>query len=373
MEITNLTFILTADCNFNCTYCIQKKEKKTVDLTTIETATDFFYPFLSHHKTNHIAFYGGEPLLAYNQLKRTVLLLSEKNKTRGKKIQFSITTNGSLLTDPILDFFQAHRFNLVLSFDGLAQDSGRKKGSLETMVEKIKRIREYPGIQFEINSVFSPRTIRQFSSSMRYMIEPGGPEVTFNISTMEEWSSANLEVLKTELNLLTDYLVRYYQRTGEIPVKNFQGNPDRTGMFHCCAGKGRIALTPEGDLWGCSLFYDYAKTCGRHQNRDYSFGRLADFMSGYQTIYPAISANYQDLRQDFFQVQGGQFCFLCDDVQGCVVCPANAAYSSGSLGKISCRMCGLTKIQRNAWRDLARRVKPLPKVPGRRPSDSVSG
>jgi len=356
MEISNLTFIVTGDCNYNCTYCPQKKEKKTINNNTIETAVDFFYPLLKGNDDIYIGFYGGEPLLAYEQLEHTVLMLQEKNKRENKKIKFSVTTNGSLLTDEKLEFFHRHKFLLVLSFDGLAQDKGRKKGTLEQMVRLIKRVREYPGIDFEINSVFSPRTINDFSESLRFIIDQEGPEITFNISTVEEWASSDLEILEKELQRLTDFLVQYYKKRGKVPVKNFQAQVPVSrpgpGIFRCGAGEKRLTVTPEGEIWGCFLFYDYFKTRKNNpQYRDYSLGTLTDFIDDYETsdCYPEIMANYSQLRQDFFQVKGkGDFCFLCEDVERCVICPVNAAYSSGALGKISCHHCRLIKIQEKA-------------------------
>jgi uncharacterized protein len=138
MEISNLTFIVTDDCNFNCSYCFQKKEKKTINNATIKTAVDFFYPFLKGNDHIYIGFYGGEPLLAYEKIKYATILLLEKNKAGNKKIKFSVTTNGSLLTDEILDFFNRHQFIVMLSFDGLAQDKGRKKGTLEQTLGVMK-------------------------------------------------------------------------------------------------------------------------------------------------------------------------------------------------------------------------------------------
>jgi hypothetical protein len=64
-------------------------------------------------------------------------------------------------------------------------------------------------------------------------------------------------------------------------------------------------------------------------------------------------ANYSELRLDLFQVKKEEgekmdFCFLCQYVDGCVVCPVNAAYSTESMGVVSCRTCELKKIQRDA-------------------------
>ncbi|MCK5057168.1 MAG: radical SAM protein [Candidatus Aminicenantes bacterium] len=348
MELSNLTFIVTDDCNFNCSYCFQKKEKKTISNKIIETAVDFFYPFLTKKNKVHIGFYGGEPLLAFEQVKHAVLLLMEKNKTGNKNLEFSLTTNGSLLTGKMLDFFNRRRFALMLSFDGLAQDIGRKKGTLEKMIRSMKRIRRYPGITFEINSVFSPRTVHMLSDSLRFIIERGGAEVTFDISTIEEWIPAELDTLEEELARLTDFLHSYYKKNGEIPVTNFRNCIQETkpGIFRCGAGRDQVAVTPEGDVYGCFLFHDYFKDRRDSSRRpDFHFGTLAGFAVDYKTRYPQVLAHYAELWQGFFSVER-DFCFLCPDVEGCMVCPVNAAYSTGTLGKISRGRCRVNKILR---------------------------
>jgi len=84
MEISNLAFIVTDDCNYNCSYCPQKKEKKTITFETIKATVDFFYPFLKSSDKIRIGFYGGEPLLAFDKIKYTVHLLEEKNQVENK-------------------------------------------------------------------------------------------------------------------------------------------------------------------------------------------------------------------------------------------------------------------------------------------------
>ncbi|MCX6578981.1 MAG: radical SAM protein [Candidatus Aminicenantes bacterium] len=349
MEITNLTFIVTDDCNYNCSYCPQKKEKKTITHETIGATVDFFYPLLhSKHKV-YIGFYGGEPLLAFDKIQSAVRLLLEKNKKENKNLEFTMTTNGSLLTGEMLEFFNAHHFALQLSFDGLAQDKGRKKGSLAHMLRAMNQIRAYPGISFDINSVFSPQTVGDLSGSLRFIIEQEGPDITFNLADNEKWDPAHLDTLKKELAQLTDFLAQYYKKTGKVPVKNFRPSASKPGIFRCGAGLDHMAVTPEGKLWGCFLFHDYFKTRKDDpQYREYSFGALGDFIENYETAagYPAIKANYSELRQDFYRVEGND-CFLCREVGTCRVCPINAAYATGSLGKISCQKCQLMKIEKN--------------------------
>jgi len=374
MELSNLTFIVTDDCNFNCSYCMQKKEKKTMDNTIIETAVDFFYPFLKGDKI-YISFYGGEPLLAYDKIKYAVLLLQEKNKTGNKNIEFSLTTNGSLITDEMLEFFDRHQFGLMLSFDGLAQDKGRKKGTLNQMVQVMKRIRAHPGIDFEINSVFTPATVTGLTESVRFMIELDKSDITLNFSTLEAWTPLDLDTLRTELKRLRDFLFSYYKQKGTIPVKNFQAPETlveadtiremKRGIFRCNAGQDRLALTPGGLLWGCYVFHDYFRTRENHpEYADYYFGTLAEFINNHHTRYPEVMVNYSELHQDLFQVKKEDsdkkdFCFLCSYVDGCVVCPVNAAYSTDSMGVVSCRNCELKKIQRDAQRSFHEQLQSL--------------
>jgi len=346
MDISNLTFIVTDDCNFDCSYCPQKKEKKTITNETIRTAVEFFYPFFTREGTTQVGFYGGEPLLAFDKIQYAAALLHEKNKTGAKKIQFRITTNGSLLTDQALEFFDKNRFALLLSFDGLAQDKGRKKNSLESTLQVMKRIQAYPGISFEINSVFSPWTIGTFYESIRFIIEQKGPDITFNFNTLDEWSPSDFEMLRKEMDRLREYTAAHYKKTGHIPVKNFRSPVSKPDVFRCSAGINHMAVTPGGELWGCFLFHDFFKTRKDHpQYHDYFFGELAHFTSSYESLYPTIVKNYRELRQDFFQAQGKD-CFLCTDLKECAVCPIIAAYSTGSLGKIPCSKCELGKIAR---------------------------
>ncbi|MCU0289103.1 MAG: radical SAM protein, partial [Acidobacteria bacterium] len=347
MELTNLTFIVTDACNFNCTYCPQKKEKKNITGETIRAAVDFFYPFLSNRHEVYIGFYGGEPLLAFDQIKYAVRLLLEKNKQENKKMQFTLTTNGSLINEPVLKFFDKHHFALQLSFDGLAQEKSRQRGSLPQILEIIKQVRCYPGIAFEINSVFTPQTIGDLCDSMRFIIEQGGRDITFNLSSTGDWAPGELETLKKEMERLVDYLALYYKRTGCIPVKNFRPTVLKPGISRCGAGMDHMAVAPDGKVWGCFLFHDYFKTRENDpEYQEYSFGHLSNFTRDYKTSYPRLKANYSELRQDFYQVKGNG-CFLCPELETCRVCPINAAYDTGSLGEISCQKCQLIKIEKN--------------------------
>jgi sulfatase maturation enzyme AslB (radical SAM superfamily) len=278
--------------------------KKYMKSSTIEKAVTFFYPFLQENA--YIIFYGGEPLLAFDQIRHAVSLLQKKEKTGKKKLKFSITTNGSLVNDEILDFFNTHCFNMLLSFDGQAQEICREPGSQKFTRELIRGINRdsYPGIEFSTNSVFTPATVNNLSQSLRYIIEMGVTEVRLSLAEDQPWEEAALMVLENELERLRDFLISYYKDRGIIPVINFRpSEPRGKGMkvFSCDGGRQRMAIGPGEELWGCLVFHGYLKDNQDHDDfGTYSFGKLDNFMENHETIYPEVLSNYTALRQDFF-------------------------------------------------------------------------
>ena len=349
MKFSQLTFIVTDDCNYNCAYCPQMKEKKYMKPSTIEKAIAFFYPFLNEETS--ISFYGGEPLLAFDKIKYAVSLLLEKNKAGEKKLVFYLTTNGSLVTDETLDFFDGHHFDVLLSFDGLVQDIARKPGSLVPTRELIKRIQKsaYPGIEFSTYSVFTPGTVNQLSASLQYIIECGLTTAEFSLAVNMPWGKASLMTLERELSGLCEFLVSYYKEKGSIPVRNFRGKipPPKTGnTFACTAGLRQMAITPGENVWGCLVFHSYFKNRkGDPDFSSYSFGKLDDFIKNHQTLYPRILTNFAFLRQHCFFTEN-QYCFLCDDVNICQICPVSEAHVTSVIGRISPWVCRIKKIQR---------------------------
>jgi len=224
MEFYSFTFIVTEDCNFNCTYCYKKKNKIYITDPIIEKSIEFFFPYLS--KECYINFYGGEPILAFEKIKKIIYILESKNKKLKKNIHYSMTSNGSLINDKILQFLNQYKFSLMISFDGYAQEISRKKGSFTKTISVIKKILNYPQIKLEINSVFTQKTVGTISKSISFILGLGIPKINFSINTTEAWNKTSIHKLKEELRNLNDYLYSYYQKTGSIPLNDFKGiNP----------------------------------------------------------------------------------------------------------------------------------------------------
>lgn len=302
----------------------------------------FFLPRLT--KNYYLNFYGGEPLLSFNLIKKTISFLLNKNEELNKRVNYSITTNGILLTEKIIQFLNKHKFSVELSFDGLAQDVSRKKGSFKKIVSSIKELLNYLNINLEVNSVFTPMTVDYISESIKFIMALGVPNIHFSLSIIEPWDQACLLKLENELTKLRKIALAHYKRSGNIPVINFREDNGK-GIFYCAAGKDRLAITPEGEIWGCYLFPDYFK--GKEKTLEYQklyFGTLDNFIENHEDIYPQIFSNYAQLSMDNFSTSAMK-CFLCLDLENCRICPVNASFSGVSLGKIPLYACEIQKIK----------------------------
>jgi sulfatase maturation enzyme AslB (radical SAM superfamily) len=293
----------------------------------------------------YINFSGGEPLLAFDRIKSAVETLDNLKASQKNNWRYSLTTNGCLIDSKILDYLNDHRFHLILSFDGYTQDDNRKPGSFNSIVKTIRSIQKNPNITLETNTVCIPDSVKDLARSFQLIAELGVPEILLSFSNMHPWNKRSLEKLKIELKSLRHYFLNLYERCDTIPFKNFRKTLT-SGRFYCEGGKNRMALAQDGTLWGCYLFPDFFKQSDAPENaKNYSFGKVDDFLNNLEEQYPKILSNYAHLRGDRF-LSDETICALCPDVEVCTICPISAAFHSGLIGKIPDWMCSLRRIIR---------------------------
>ena len=117
IPLKTLILHLTDACNLNCRYCyhaewdLKQGQKKVMGLDVARRAVDFLLNYAAELEEVVLVFFGGEPLLNFRVIPAVVDYACQKASEKGKKINFAITTNGTLLTDEIIDFFsrQKHR------------------------------------------------------------------------------------------------------------------------------------------------------------------------------------------------------------------------------------------------------------------------
>lgn len=171
-RIEQITMQVTQNCNLRCEYCTysgnynqRTHTNKVMDLKTMYKCVDFIMKHSRDMDKIAIGFYGGEPLLMINNIKKCVKYIKENYPERD--IHYTLTTNGTLLSDEIVSFFQENDFHILISLDGPAyiHDIHRKfadgTGSFETIIQNVEHIKEvfpnyYKNIGF--NAVINPGT-----------------------------------------------------------------------------------------------------------------------------------------------------------------------------------------------------------------------
>ncbi|MBQ7689395.1 MAG: radical SAM protein [Clostridia bacterium] len=175
-RVSQICLQVTQACNLTCAYCpyanytedkIQRNHaNRYMSFETAKKALDFYLEHSDDRQNSAISFYGGEPLLAFDLIRQVVEYVNERFV--GKDILFSMTTNGTMLSDEIIEFFAEHKFALMFSIDGPAKihDINRKRidgtGSFSVAFESLKKtIARYEKIgeinRISVNTVMNPQ------------------------------------------------------------------------------------------------------------------------------------------------------------------------------------------------------------------------
>lgn len=166
---------VTQNCNFRCSYCPyttsefytnRTHSSKRMSEEVAIKAIDFLADHSLKRDSVTIGFYGGEPLLEFDLLRKLVEYADDL--FLGKRVNYTITTNGSLLTDEIISFLEEHNFELLISIDGTkkAHDRNRKfaatgKGTFDSIEKNLRAVyknhKDYFMKKVSVNSVMDPR------------------------------------------------------------------------------------------------------------------------------------------------------------------------------------------------------------------------
>ena len=150
-DIQSIVLMIIQDCNLNCKYCYgdggEFKEKGIMSIDTAKQAINYLTEHCGNRKNISVAFFGGEPLLNFEVIKKTIEYMEIVSKNKGIKFYKSITTNATLLTDEIKKFLLDNNINIKISIDGFKEvhDNMRifpdGQGSYDNVIKNTEDIR----------------------------------------------------------------------------------------------------------------------------------------------------------------------------------------------------------------------------------------
>ena len=262
-------------CNLNCAYCFASQGKYSGERAVMseevgKRALDFL---IEHSGTRHnleVDFFGGEPLMNFDVVKNLVAYAREREKETGKNFRFTLTTNGVLIDDDVIDFANREMSNVVLSLDGRKEihDEFRVdyagKGSFDKIVPKFQKlVAARGGKDYYMRGTFTHRN-PDFVNDIRTMLDLGFDELSMEpvVCAPDDPAALNdsdLEMVMQQYEELASLMLER-RRQGK-PFTFYHYMIDLSGgpciykrVSGCGSGTEYMAVTPWGDLYPCHQF-----------------------------------------------------------------------------------------------------------------------
>ncbi|MBR2325573.1 MAG: thioether cross-link-forming SCIFF peptide maturase, partial [Clostridia bacterium] len=273
-EVKALCLHVSHDCNLRCRYCFADEGayhsvREVMSFETAKAAIDFLLRESGNRKVLEVDFFGGEPLMNLDVVKKTVYYAKEEGAKLGKKFLFTTTTNGLLLDDETIAFFNAEMENVVLSLDGRKQvhDEVRKtvngKGSFDAVIEKIKRFVKARGDKhYYVRGTFTAKNL-DFAKDVLFLADNGFDSISLEPVVTDipdlQIREEHLPAIEREYELLADeYIKREAEGKGFLFFHfqiDLEGGPCLQKRVSACgAGNEYFSVVPCGDIYPCHQF-----------------------------------------------------------------------------------------------------------------------
>ena len=262
-------------CNLTCEYCFASQgkyqgERALMSFEVGKQALDFLIAHSGSRRNLEVDFFGGEPLMNWDVVKRLVAYGREQEKIHNKKFRFTLTTNGMLIDDDVIEFANKEMHNVVLSLDGRKEvhDRLRKtasgKGSYDIIVPKFQKLVESRGGKgYYVRGTFTHNNV-EFTKDLLHMADLGFTELSMEpvVCGPDEpyaLTGADKPILFEQYELLAKEMIRrkkagngftFYHymidlKAGPCVYKRISG---------CGSGTEYLAVTPWGELYPCHQF-----------------------------------------------------------------------------------------------------------------------
>ena len=262
-------------CNLNCSYCFASQGKYHGDRTLMsfevgKQALDFLMDHSGSRTNLEVDFFGGEPLMNFDVVKRLVAYARSVEKERGKHFRFTLTTNGVLIDDDVIDFANREMSNVVLSLDGRKEVHDRYRvdyagnGSWEKIVPKFQKlVQARQGKNYYMRGTFTHAN-PDFLKDIQTMLDLGFTELSMEPVVAAHGDPAALTEADKEI------VMQQYEELARLMLqRDKEGRPftfyhymiDLKGgpciykrISGCGSGTEYMAVTPWGDLYPCHQF-----------------------------------------------------------------------------------------------------------------------
>ena len=276
------------DCNLACQYCFAEEgeyhgKRELMSYEVGKKALDFLVANSGNRRNLEVDFFGGEPLMNFQVVKDLVAYGRSLEKEHDKNFRFTLTTNGVLLDDDIMEFANKEMGNVVLSIDGRKEVHDRMRpfrqgaGSYDLIVPKFQKFAESRHQdKYYVRGTFTHNNL-DFSKDVLHLADLGFKQISVEPVVAQDTDSyaireEDLPQLMEEYENLALEMVRRHGTEEDFNFFHFmidlEGGPCvAKRLSGCGSGTEYLAVTPTGDLYPCHQFVG---------NTDFLMGNVDD-------------------------------------------------------------------------------------------------
>ncbi|MBQ5678264.1 MAG: thioether cross-link-forming SCIFF peptide maturase, partial [Clostridia bacterium] len=262
-------------CNLNCAYCFASQgkyhgERALMSFEVGKRALDFLIENSGTRHNLEVDFFGGEPLMNWNVVKELVAYARVQEKIHNKNFRFTLTTNGVLVDDEVIDFCNKEMSNVVLSLDGRQEVHDRLRvdymgrGSYDLIVPKFQEfVKKRGGKNYYMCGTFTHNNI-DFTNDIFHMADLGFTELSMEpvVCSPEDASALteeDLPVLFDQYEILAKEMIKRKKEGRPFTFYHYMLDLTHGPCIYkrisgCGSGTEYMAVTPTGDLYPCHQF-----------------------------------------------------------------------------------------------------------------------
>ncbi len=262
-------------CNLNCSYCFASQgkyhgERALMSFEVGKRALDFLIEHSGTRRNLEVDFFGGEPLMNWDVVKQLVEYARSVEKQYNKNFRFTLTTNGMLIDDDVIEFANKEMSNVVLSLDGRKEVHDRLRvdyagnGSWERIVPKFQKlVQARGGKNYYMRGTFTHAN-PDFTKDIDKMLELGFTELSMEpvvcpADDPAALTAEDLPVVMKEYELLAEKMLQREKEGRGFTFYHYMldlkdGPCIYKRISGCGSGTEYMAVTPWGDLYPCHQF-----------------------------------------------------------------------------------------------------------------------
>mgnify|MGYP002643733996 CR=1 FL=1 len=281
-KVAYLSFAPVYGCNFRCTYCFGKYgynysgiERKFDDESLMEILDYFFYKIYPNMEQYRIDFVsGGEPLLGFDIIKKTVEYVHEFYKKTNKEVSVWLCTNGSLLSEEICKYLSDNKVSIGISLDGVKSknDNNRKdiygNGTYDLVTNNISNLLRNKNLTKKFRNIWGLSVAYDENINLVEILKEynriGIPNA--QIRLVRDGKVHNIKAIINAYSELTEFLISEFKNGNLKYFYMILNDNDQYGKIlrriilnkvitkRCNAGRNKITICPDGTVYPCDSF-----------------------------------------------------------------------------------------------------------------------